>query len=93
MLFVAPFLHGSARNQAYQADAVKHSAVAIAPDKLPKLAPKTAGTSTWVWGTAETVAVIAVMVAGYRFSGRVARRRTDAATSPVTTDQGDLVEA
>ena len=28
VLFVAPFLHGSARNQAFQADAAEHSAVA-----------------------------------------------------------------
>ncbi|MEY9931045.1 hypothetical protein ABH926_005692 [Catenulispora sp. GP43] len=31
--------------------------------------------STWVEGTAETAAVLAVTVAGYRFSGRLARRR------------------
>ncbi|MDI5968896.1 CopD family protein [Streptomyces sp. SL13] len=93
VLFVAPFLHGSARNQAYQADVAEHSRVALAPDRLPKLDPKESSTSTWVWGTAETAAVIAVMGAGYRLSGRVARRRSNAATTAATNDQGDLVEA
>jgi copper transport protein len=76
VLFVAPFLHGSARNQAFQADAAKHSAVALT--SLPKLAPKVADASTWVWGTTETVLVVAVMIAGYRISARLARRRTAA---------------
>ena len=97
VLFVAPFLHGSARNQAYQAGTEKHAAVAIAPADLPKLQPKQAGASTWVLGTTETVAVVAVMVAGYRVSDRLARRRTAAAvagTPAVTaTGPGDLVEA
>ena len=88
LLFVAPFLHGSARNQAYQADAAKHAAVASAdpanpanpanpvkPAKLPKLPQKEVSASTWIEGTAETVAVLVVTVAGYRFSGRLARRR------------------
>jgi len=91
VLFVAPFLHGSARNQAFQADAAGHSAVAA--DDLPKLAPKEAGASTWVWGTAETVAVIAVMIAGYRVSDRLARRRTAASATVPAAGPGDLVEA
>jgi putative copper export protein len=73
ILLAAPFLHGSARNQAYQADVAAHSPVAL--HHLPKLAAKTAHASTWIWGTAETVAVIAVMIVGYRFSASLARRR------------------
>ena len=88
VLFVAPFLHGSARNQAFQAGMAKHSTVAMS--HLPKLAPKVADTSTWVWGTTETVVVIAVMTAGYRVSERLARRRT-AAAAVVPADPGDLV--
>lgn len=84
LLFVAPFLHGSARNQAFQADVAKHSAPAARtadgkPAKLPKLGPKHASTATWIEGTAETLAVLAVTAAGYRFSGRLARRRSGAA--------------
>jgi putative copper export protein len=74
VLFVAPFLHGSARNQAFQASAAKQATSASA--KLPKIAPKEASASTWVWGTAETIAVIAVMIGGYRVSGRLTRTRT-----------------
>jgi putative copper export protein len=74
VLFVAPFLHGSARNQAFQASAAKQATSASAP--LPKIAPKEASASTWAWGTAETLAVIAVMIGGYRVSGRIARTRT-----------------
>jgi len=77
LLFVAPFLHGSARNQAYQADVAKHTTNLKA--KLPKLPQKEVSTSTWVEGTAETAAVLVVTVAGYRFSGRLARRRADRA--------------
>lgn len=63
-----------------QADQAEHSAVA--PAHPAKLAPKQAGGSTWAWGSAETVAVVLVMVAGYRVSGNLARRRTaDAATA------------
>jgi hypothetical protein len=78
LLFVAPFLHGSARNQAFQADAAKHAVPAASgkPAKLPKLGPKHASTATWMEGTAETAAVLAVTVTGYRFSGRLARRRS-----------------
>ena len=90
VLFVAPFLHGSARNQAFQAGVARHSTVAMG--HLPKLAPKVADTSTWVWGTTETVVVIAVMLAGYRVSERLARRRA-AAAAAAPADSGDLVEA
>ncbi|MFC1415616.1 copper resistance D family protein [Streptacidiphilus cavernicola] len=94
VLFVAPFLHGSARNQAYQADLAKHSASATVDAKqLPKLAPKTAGGSTWAWGTVETIAVIAVMAGGYRLSGRLAGRRAAAAAGVPAADPGDLVGA
>ncbi|MBF9067185.1 CopD family protein [Streptacidiphilus fuscans] len=83
VLFVAPFLHGSARNQAYQAyqaqqsEQTGQSAVGDAPP--PKLPPKQASASTWAYGSAETAAVIAVMLVGYRCSGRLARRRSVAA--------------
>ncbi|WP_042381179.1 CopD family protein [Streptacidiphilus melanogenes] len=82
VLFVAPFLHGSARNQAFQAEAARHATVVGAP--LPKLPPKQATASTWAWGAAETAAVIGVMVIGHRCSGRLARRRVRlaAATAP-----------
>lgn len=73
VLFVAPFLHGSARNQAFQADAAR---AATAPlTKLPKLPVKQAAASTWALGTLETLAVVALMIGGYWLSGRLARRR------------------
>ncbi|GAA1248453.1 hypothetical protein GCM10009665_44180 [Kitasatospora nipponensis] len=78
LLFVAPFLHGSARNQAYQAQVAEQSATPIPAKKLPKLPAKEVSASTWGWGTAETIAVIAVMGAGYRLSGQLARRRRSA---------------
>jgi putative copper export protein len=90
VLFVAPFLHGSARNQAYQAGIAAHS---VAAKHLPKLAPKTAQTSTWLWGTAETALVITIMIVGYRLSARLAQHRTAAATSETDSTAGDLVEA
>ncbi|UWE12199.1 copper resistance D family protein [Actinacidiphila bryophytorum] len=77
VLFVAPFLHGSARNQAFQADAARH---AVSADDLPKLPAKEVSASTWVWGTSETLLVVALMIAGYLVSGRIARRRTARAT-------------
>jgi putative copper export protein len=85
VLFVAPFLHGSARNQAYQADVAKHTTNPRA--KLPKLPQKEVSASTWIEGTAETAAVLVVTVAGYRFSGRLARRRADRAGQAGLADQ------
>jgi len=76
VLMVAPFLHGSARNQAYQADLAKHLPATASTDDLPKLAQKDVSTSTWVYGTLETVAVVGVLAGAYRVSGQVARRRT-----------------
>jgi putative copper export protein len=91
VLFAAPFLHGSARNQAYQAGIAAHS---VAAKHLPKLAPKTAHASTWIWGTAETALVITIMIVGYRLSAHLARHRTAAAaTSETDSTPGDLVEA
>jgi putative copper export protein len=92
VLFVAPFLHGSARNQAFQAEAAKHATSPSA--ELPKIPAKQVSASTWTWGTAETLAVIVVMVGGYRGSGRIARSRT-AAAAAVTMSKGpdDLVDA
>lgn len=90
VLFVAPFLHGSARNQAYQAGLAEHSAVDL--DNLPKLPAKDVTLSTWVWGTSETVAVIALMIAGYLLSGRLARRRATGAAATAATEPGGLVE-
>lgn len=93
VVFVAPFLHGSARNQAFQAAAATHSAVPL--DHLPKLPAKHVGASTWVWGTSETLLVLALMTGAYLVSGSLARRRTAAATpaaAPVTVPD-DLVEA
>lgn len=73
LLFVAPFLHGSARNQAYQADVARHATAPIGT--LPKLPTKEVTASTWMLGALETLVVIAVMVVGYWISGRIARRR------------------
>jgi hypothetical protein len=88
ILFVAPFLHGSARNQAFQTAAAKHAA---ASHKLPKIAPKQVSASTWVWGVAETILLIAVMAVGYYVSGRVARRRVSTAVVP-TRPEPSLAE-
>ena len=86
VLFVAPFLHGSARDQAYQAQpAVYQSAPA---KELPKLPAKQASASTWVEGAAETLGVAAIMIGGYRVSGRLARRRTLAVASPAAEGPG-----
>ncbi len=84
LLFVAPFLHGSARNQAFQARAAEQSATPIPAKKLPKLPAKEVSASTWVYGTAETAAVVVLMVGAYRVSGRLARRRTDGTATPAT---------
>jgi putative copper export protein len=71
ILLVAPFLHGSARNEAYQRD---HPVAAGAdPVRAPQKEPSA---TTWVYGTAETAAIVLVLVGGYRVSGRLARRRT-----------------
>ena len=87
LLFVAPFLHGSARNQAYRARVAEDSAAAVLPaERLPKLVPKQATASTWVWGTLETIAVVGLMGGGYRYSGRLARRRAAAAGAGAAPD-------
>lgn len=88
VLFVAPFLHGSARNEAYQAQpSVYQSAPA---DSLPKLPAKQPGAATWAWGTGETAAVAALMIVGYRASGRLARRRAQAARATAASGLDDL---
>ncbi|MEV1068419.1 hypothetical protein [Streptomyces sp. NPDC050263] len=86
-----PFLHGSARNQAYRAEVAEHSS--ISPDDLPKLPHKEVSASTWLWGTGETIAVIAVMIVGCRLSGTIARRRTAAATAAPENSPADLIQA
>ncbi|MEY9940560.1 CopD family protein [Streptacidiphilus sp. MAP5-3] len=93
VLFVAPFLHGSARSQAYQAQQAQQAQqvgkarqTTLADAPPPKLPAKQASASTWAYGSAETAVVIAVMVIGYRCSGRLARRRAMAvaATTPTS---------
>jgi uncharacterized membrane protein len=91
VLMVAPFLHGSARNQAFQAGFAQHATSAAATP--PKIADKQVSATTWAWGSAETVAVIAVMIGGYRVSGRLARSRSAAATAETAAGPGDLVDA
>jgi hypothetical protein len=92
VLFVAPFLHGSARNQAFQDNAAAHAASATA--ELPKIPAKQVSASTWAWGATETAVVIAVMIAGYGVSGRIARARTTAVVTTVASrDPDDLVGA
>jgi putative copper export protein len=90
VLFVAPFLHGSARNQAFQEDASKTLA---AGEKLPRIAAKHVEAGTWAWGIAETLLVIAIMAVGYRLSGRLARNRSDSASTSGGPRAGDLVGA
>jgi putative copper export protein len=85
VLFVAPFLSGSARNQSFQAEAAKQAAPGT--KKLPKIPAKEVTTSTWVWGITETIVVIAVMVAGYYLSGRLARRRVSATAQATVSRQ------
>ncbi|SNQ49310.1 Copper resistance D domain protein [Frankia canadensis] len=77
VLFVAPFLHGSARNQAFAADAAQHATSTVAAQSA-FLGPKTASTSTWIWGTTETIVIIGAMAGGYRVSGRLAQSRARA---------------
>ena len=90
VLFVAPFLAGSARNQAYQAQpSVYKSAPA---GNLPKISGKESSAATWVEGTAETIAVAAIMIAGYRVSGRLARRRALALVTQPNGEPDDLIE-
>jgi hypothetical protein len=91
-MFVAPFLHGSARNQAFQADAAKHSAVPVSLDDLPKVPDKVVSTSTWILGSTETIAVVAMMITCYWLSGRIARHREAAAAAPAA-GPGELVDA
>lgn len=89
VLFAAPFLHGSARNQAFQAQpSVYQSAPA---GSLPKIPPKQASASTWIEGMAETIAVAAIMIAGYRFSGRLAKRRVGTVVAPASGEPDDLI--
>jgi hypothetical protein len=75
VLFIAPFLHGSARNQAYQASIAKQITKPTPAAELPKLPQQRIIASDWVFGTGQTVAVVAVMVVGYSVSGRIARTR------------------
>jgi putative copper export protein len=82
VLMVAPFLHGSARNQAFQAAAAEH---ATAATKLSKIPAKEVSASTWAWGAGETIGVIATTIAGYSISGRLTRRRLSAAGASVTS--------
>jgi hypothetical protein len=81
VLFIAPFLHGSARNQAYQASIAQHITTPTPADKLPKLPDKQASSSTWAYGTAETIVVAVVMLAGYGVSGRFAHMRRSTAVA------------
>jgi putative copper export protein len=92
VIMVAPFLHGSARNQAFQAEAAKVAPAGTKAKDLPKAPQKTASASTWAYGTAETALVIVVMAGGYRVSGRLARRRMGAALSSGTPEPA-LAEA
>jgi putative copper export protein len=71
ILMVAPFLHGSARSQAFQAQAAADGVTG----KLPKLPPKEVMTSTWIYGTLETLAIIGVMLVSFWVSNRIAKRR------------------
>jgi Copper resistance protein D len=80
VLMVAPFLHGSARNQAFQAEAAKQAISVTAV--LPKIPAKEVTTSTWVWGASGTVAVAGVMIIGFAVSGRIAHRRVLAVAAP-----------
>jgi putative copper export protein len=73
VVFVAPFLHGSARNQAFQAAAAASASGPLS--KLPKIPAKQVTASTWTLGILETLAVVALMAVGYWLSGRLAARR------------------
>jgi putative copper export protein/methionine-rich copper-binding protein CopC len=58
---------------------------------VPKAPPKDPRASTWAWGTAETLAVVALMVGGFMASGRIARRRASAAR-PTATEDDDVLQ-
>jgi len=92
VLLVAPFLHGSARNQAFQSD-VAHRAAGPVTANLPKIAAKQVSASTWAWGTLETVLVIGLMIVGYYVSGRLARRRTTTVASALTIAPSAALES
>jgi uncharacterized membrane protein len=82
VLFIAPFLHNSARNEAFQASIAQHITKPTPADQLPKLPEKSATAATWAYGTVETIAVAAIMLAGYAVSGQIVRnRRTTAITT------------
>jgi putative copper export protein len=74
VLMVAPFLHGSARNEAYQRE---HPVVVDGSYK--KISSKEVSGSTWAYGVGETVVVAGIMAGGYVWAGRMARRRRTAA--------------
>jgi len=93
VLMVAPFLHGSARNQAFQAEAAKVAPAGTKTADLPKAPQKTASASTWIYGTAETVLVIVILAGGYRVSGQMARRRTTALPVAAAPDTAAFAEA
>ncbi|MEU0038125.1 hypothetical protein [Streptomyces sp. NPDC006333] len=48
--------------------------------------PKTATVAAWVWATTETVAVIALVVAGSWYSGVPTRRRSASAAAPAAAE-------
>ena len=60
---------------------------------LPKLPAKQAGVSAWAWGTGETIVIVAMMLAGYRVSGRLAKRRALAAAMTAADNPDDLIGA
>ena len=54
---------------------------------------KQAGVSTWAWGTGETIVIVAMMLAGYRVSGRLAKRRVLTAAMTAADNPDDLIGA
>ncbi|MCU1502268.1 MAG: copper resistance domain protein [Ilumatobacteraceae bacterium] len=91
LLFVAPFLHGSARNQAFQADVAKHTTTTGTP--LPRIAAKHVATGTWIWGILETVLIATVMLVGYRLSARRAHTHSNVDATPAPVRHSDLIDA
>ncbi|MGZ4452141.1 MAG: copper resistance D family protein [Nocardioides sp.] len=75
VLMVAPFLHGSARGEVFAQEQPAAAAAGERPEQ------KTPSAGTWVYGAAETGAVVVFMVGAYRVSGRLARRRSAVALS------------